>query len=81
MRRRTSQRVLVPKIADFTDIRFEEAFDAVSCENIHDVGLGGYVEVTQGQLEKFLPEGLAGEMNAEFVLSERCKKVTVMQTE
>lgn len=77
---RAQKKIIVTKVADFDSIRFSEAFDAVSCDNIHDVGLGGYVEVTQGQLDRYLPEGLAGEMNEEFDHSERCMEITVIQT-
>lgn len=69
----------VPSKADFSDVRFDEAFDAVNCEFVHDVGLGGYVEVTDEQLDRFLPEGLGGEMYEEFELTERCKENTEMQ--
>jgi hypothetical protein len=79
--KRISPKAGTSRVADFADIRFDEAFDAVSCQNIHDVGLGGYVEVSQGMLDRYLPEGLAGEMNEEFEMSERCIEITVMQIE
>jgi hypothetical protein len=77
--KRITQKVVTPRVTDFADIRFDEAFDAVSCQNIHDVGLGGYVEISQGMLDKYLPEGLAGEMDEEFKMSERCNEITVTQ--
>lgn len=60
------------EVFNFSDIKFEETFDASRVRNIHDVKEGGYVEVSQKDLDTYLPEGLAGEMTTEFEFTQRC---------
>lgn len=59
-------------VFNFSDLKFSETFDASRINNIHDVKEGGYVEISQNDIDTYLPEGLAGEMEEEFDLTERC---------
>ena len=59
------------KAFNFSDIKFAEVFDASRVRNVHDVKEGGYVEISQKDIDKYLPEGLSGEMQEEFDFSER----------
>ena len=62
------------EVFNFSDIKFGETFEASRVRNIHDVKEGGYVEISQKDMDTYLPEGLAGEMDDEFEFSERCVK-------
>ena len=67
--------VVAPRLEEvfnFSDIKFGETFEASRVRNIHDVKEGGYVEISQKDMDMYLPEGLAGEMDEEFEFSERC---------
>ena len=57
---------------NFSDIKFSELFDANKVSNIHDVKEGGYVDISKEDLAKYVPEGVAGEMDEEFALARRC---------
>jgi hypothetical protein len=51
--------------------QFTEIFDASSTKDIHDIQEGGYVQLSEEDKDKYLPEGLAGEMSEEFEFSGR----------
>jgi hypothetical protein len=52
-------------------IKFEELFNASACKEIHDVREGGYVDLDSKDINTFIPEGLAGELEEEFDFSGR----------
>ena len=66
-----SRQVEPKKAYNFSDIKFSEVFDASRVRNIHDVKEGGYVEISQRDIDRYLPEGLSGEMQEEFDFTER----------
>jgi hypothetical protein len=55
----------------FSQIKFEENFNASKVVDIHDVKEGGWVDLPTEELERLMPEGLAGEIFEEFEFSER----------
>lgn len=56
---------------DFSNIIFDEVFHVPRYEDIHDIQEGGYVDISPDELDRLLPEGLAGEMDKEFDSAER----------
>ena len=58
---------------DFSNIIFDEVFHVPRYEDIHDVQEGGYVDISMSELDRLMPEGLAGEMDKEFESAERCE--------
>ena len=56
---------------DFSNIIFDEVFHVQRYEDIHDIQEGGYVDISPDELDRLLPEGLAGEMDKEFDSAER----------
>ena len=57
---------------DFSNIVFDDVFHVPRYEDIHEVPEGGYVDFSLDELDRLMPEGLAGEMDKEFASSERC---------
>jgi hypothetical protein len=62
--------ILSERVRDFSDFRFNETFSS-TCTDIHDVKEGGYVDVEREEIDRMIPEGLAGEMEEEWDFSER----------
>jgi hypothetical protein len=62
--------ILSERIRDFSDFRFNETFNS-TCTDIHDVKEGGYIDIDRKEIDKIIPEGLAGEMEEEWDFSER----------
>lgn len=62
--------ILDERVRDFSDFRFNETFIS-TCTDIHDVKEGGYIDVDREEIERLLPEGLAGEVVEEWEFSER----------
>lgn len=52
-------------------LKFEDVFNASSCKDIHDVREGGYVDLDANEINKIIPEGLAGELDDEFDFTGR----------
>lgn len=51
--------------------KFNSFYAGSSESNIYGVQEGGYVDIDEKDIEKYLPEGLAGEMSEEFEFSGR----------
>ena len=60
-----------PNENPLASITFDEHFNSTSIADIHDVRFGGFVDLDTNDVQKFIPEGLAGELNDEFEFTGR----------
>ena len=58
-------------IAEVADFKFTDYFQASKNIGIYDVQEGGFVTLNPQELDKYLPEGLSGELDDEFDFSDR----------